>query len=123
MKKNLFIKVLLVSITLLITSLGVGNLIFAQEDGSLVSTKDTGQLGDDTEREIISLLLELRAIKLDSELFESNVFKSLKDFGVVLEPEPVGRVNPFAPLGAELSTTIDPDPDNIDDLNPDDLNI
>ena len=51
-----------------------------------------------TEREIISLLNDLKGIELSGEIFNSPMFNGLTDFGVVLTPEPIGRDNPFAPL-------------------------
>ncbi|PIP86983.1 hypothetical protein COW81_02625 [Candidatus Campbellbacteria bacterium CG22_combo_CG10-13_8_21_14_all_36_13] len=119
MKKNTITKTLLIILTLIITGFGVSNLIFAQEDGSLVSAKDSGQITGDTEQEIISLLLELRALKLDGELFASDSFKSLKDFSVKLDKEPVGRTNPFAPIGQDLSTggNSETNTDGVDDID------
>lgn len=51
-------------------------------------------------REFIMLLDRLNTIKLDQAFFASPVFQSLKDSRVVLPIEPVGRLNPFAPIGA-----------------------
>lgn len=48
--------------------------------------------------DLLNLLKELQAIKLDSSIFQNSVFRSLKDFGQPIPPEPVGRANPFAPL-------------------------
>ena len=52
------------------------------------------------DQEFIALLFELRGITLDNAVFGDPVFKSLSDFSLELVPEPVGRDNPFAPLGA-----------------------
>jgi Tfp pilus assembly protein PilO len=50
-------------------------------------------------QEILTMLTKLRAIKIDSEFFKGNIFKSLVDFVPVLEmPQEYGRPNPFAPL-------------------------
>ncbi|MCH7529730.1 hypothetical protein IIB50_01280 [Patescibacteria group bacterium] len=53
------------------------------------------------ERELLVLLLELRSVELTGNIFDSLSFKSLTDFGQELIPEPVGRPNPFAPIGVE----------------------
>lgn len=50
------------------------------------------------EQELISLLLELRSIKLDESIFADTRFRGLEDFGQNVIEEPVGRTNPFAPL-------------------------
>ena len=53
------------------------------------------------DQDLISLLFELKAIRLDSGLFEEPAYQSLVDFGRELVPEQVGRNNPFAPLGTQ----------------------
>jgi len=111
MKKNT-IYIFSIIITILITSLGVHSLILAKEDaGSLVSANENN-VDDVAEREILSLLLDLRAIDLDSSIFESEAFKSLKDFGVTLAKEPVSRVNPFAPIGNDRAVATSTNADN-----------
>ena len=52
-------------------------------------------------REILSLLNRMAKVKLDDSIFNDNSFKSLKDTTVVLVGQPVGRNNPFAPLGTD----------------------
>lgn len=68
-------------------------------DSQLSSNKldDTGVMG----KNIITLLLELRSLKLNETMFSSNVFKSFNDFGIEIEPQPVGRNNPFLPIGED----------------------
>lgn len=57
------------------------------------------------DQDLVALLFELKSIRLDSALFADPVFQSLKDFGRELVSEPIGRVNPFAPLeGASIVT-------------------
>lgn len=51
------------------------------------------------EQELISLLLELRSITLDTGIFTNPEFQSLQDFSQQVVQEPVGRPNPFEPLG------------------------
>ena len=49
-------------------------------------------------QEIVATLLALRAVTLSGTIFTDPVFMSLQDFGVDIQPEPVGRPNPFLPL-------------------------
>ena len=49
---------------------------------------------------IVPTLLTLRSVKLDGTIFSEPAFQHLKDFSTEIVPEPVGRSNPFAPLGA-----------------------
>lgn len=64
-------------------------------DGSPV----TQQVSND--QQIIGTLLSLRAVTLSGTIFADPGFASLQDFGTPIVPEPVGRPNPFAPLGAQ----------------------
>ena len=52
--------------------------------------------------DIISLVEKLKSISIDQSIFSSILFKNLKDFEVTPTPESQGRVNPFAPIGAEF---------------------
>lgn len=53
--------------------------------------------------DLIALLAELKSIDLDTSILEDSTFLTLQDFTVSLSPEPVGRTNPFAPLGVGTS--------------------
>lgn len=55
-------------------------------------------LDKDTKR-LIEVLLALRAVKLDDAILSNQSFMSLKDFSTQIVLEPVGRPDPFAPLG------------------------
>lgn len=66
-------------------------------DGSPVSQASNDQ-------EIIGTLLALRAVTLSGTVFGEPSFMSLQDFGTTIVPEPVGRPNPFAPLGTQVPT-------------------
>lgn len=59
------------------------------------------------DQDLISLLLELKAITLDESIFTDPTFMSLEDFSRELIPEPIGRPNPFAPLGSSGSQSAD----------------
>ena len=56
-------------------------------------------------QDVVDTLLTLRSIKLDGAIFSESAFTSLHDFSTQIVPEPVGRPNPFAPLGASGTTT------------------
>lgn len=57
---------------------------------------------DQQGQEILSLLADLKRIRLDGSIFSDPLFQSLQDFSVELNPEPKGRQNPFAPLGRDF---------------------
>lgn len=50
-------------------------------------------------QEVVDTLRQLDAVKLDGAIFSEPAFAALKDFSTQIVPEPVGRPNPFAPLG------------------------
>lgn len=58
-----------------------------------------GQNSSDSEsREILEMLARLKAAKMDTDFLNEKAFKNLVDHSVELIEEPVGRINPFAPL-------------------------
>ncbi len=77
-----------VSLGGLTTSTGASNIVTADQD-----------VGG----EFLQMLLNLKAIKLNTSIFDNTSYKSLKDYTVVLEePKNVGRPNPFAPVGQDV---------------------
>jgi len=54
-----------------------------------------------TGKEILALLVDLKSIQLQSDIFRDKAFRSLDDFSIPISPEPQGRTNPFAPVGAD----------------------
>ncbi|MDD5357101.1 MAG: hypothetical protein PHS53_03070 [Candidatus Pacebacteria bacterium] len=49
----------------------------------------------------ITLLQELEKVNIDRSIFATAAFQSLQDFGVEIQAEPIGRPDPFAPVGYE----------------------
>ena len=48
---------------------------------------------------VLSLLNEIGSLRIDSSVFDSQVFKSLVDHTVIVPEQNVGRPNPFIPVG------------------------
>ena len=69
------------------------NVQLSQETSQQIS------LSQQIEQELLAELLQLREIQLDDSLFRSQTFQSLKDFSRPIVAQPVGRENPFAPIG------------------------
>lgn len=67
-----------------------------------ISGSPTQQTAD---QELVATLLTLRAVTLSGKIFEDPAFRNLRDFGTTIVAEPVGRPNPFAPLGSTPSAT------------------
>lgn len=58
-------------------------------------------------KDLLKVLLSLKNIKLDEEIFSSGLFINLEDFTIVLPDVGIsGRKNPFAPLGKESSAQV-----------------
>lgn len=78
-------------------------LFFRGDDiGPALSTSSDGQALTDSakaDREFLVLLQQLSSIQLDASLLQDPVFNSLESFRADLVQQPVGRSNPFAPVG------------------------
>lgn len=66
------------------------------------ATSNVAGLGDE---ELLTELSKLKSLELDDSIFSDPVFRSLTDFSQPITPEPVGRENPFLPIGAMGTTT------------------
>ncbi|OGI57138.1 hypothetical protein A3B85_03345 [Candidatus Nomurabacteria bacterium RIFCSPHIGHO2_02_FULL_37_13] len=53
-------------------------------------------------KDFLSLLLNVKNIKLDDAIFSDSAFNNLRDSSIILIPDGnEGRPNPFAPLGTD----------------------
>ncbi len=106
------IKKIIIGIVILVVGVMVYNFIFKKEASPAVGLSstntpvavDTSLPTDDSVvgSEFLSILLNLKNIKLDDSLFASPSFSNLKDFTINLVQEGnQGRNNPFAPLGVD----------------------
>lgn len=94
--KNIVLSVVIIAIaaagyTILFGKDGAGTALLTSQR----SDADVIGVGED----VLDLLRQLRLIELDGTIFEDPAFQSLEDFSQELIPEPVGRDNPFAPIG------------------------
>lgn len=72
----------------------------------------TAPAAESSEGGVVSTLLALRAVKLEGGIFQDPAFMTLVDFSTDIVPEPVGRLNPFAPFSgaSAAATTTAPEP-------------
>lgn len=70
-------------------------------DSNLSNTENLATI---VESDLLSLLLDIRSVKLDGGIFTKEIFNSLQDFGQEIVPESIGRENPFAPIGSDPIT-------------------
>lgn len=54
-------------------------------------------------QQLLATLGDLHSVTLDNRIFKNQIFVSLSDFGSVIPAQPVGRKNPFAPVGSQTS--------------------
>ncbi len=87
----------------------------APEEAGLVSTSTdksgiTGSpntSGEDSlgAKNFLSILLNVKNIKLDDSIFSDIAFSTLRDSSIILTPDGTeGRPNPFAPIGIDKAT-------------------
>jgi len=74
------------------------------KEGLLTSESVSGAQSA-AERELLDTLLELRSIQLSGQIFGDPAFGRLQDFSTQIVSEPIGRKNPFAPLGSDSSSS------------------
>jgi hypothetical protein len=72
-------------------------------DAVLTTTTPPSGAAGSAQRQLLSTLNDLRSIRLGAEILNDPAFLSLRDFGTDIITEPIGRRNPFAPLGSSSS--------------------
>lgn len=96
--------------TILITVFVIVALIFAfvyfnreswfqEESLEQVSASPNGAISSAEGLQFLKFIQSLKSLALDTAIFETPVFKELRDFSQPLKDEPIGRRNPFLPLG------------------------
>lgn len=63
-----------------------GILLEGGEDAQVIGTR------------VLTLLNQINSLKIDANIFNSAVYKSLVDYTITIPEQAVGRVNPFAPI-------------------------
>jgi hypothetical protein len=54
---------------------------------------------------VLSLLNQIRSLKIDTTVFKDPAYMSLRDYSVAIPQEDVGRENPFAPISGLSAAT------------------
>lgn len=89
---------ILVVVILIVAFFAYTYFFTGKEEGAILQTEEVS-IAAPADQDLISLLLQLKAITLSDAIFSDPEFKSLHDFSQELVDEPIGRINPFAPLG------------------------
>jgi len=83
------------------------NLVSSSPLNTVVS--DTNTLNQDPaiSKNLLSILLSVKSIKLDDSIFSNKAFVNLHDSSILLIPTGnEGRLNPFAPIGYDIVPTL-----------------
>jgi len=107
MQSILKYKKIIIAIIVIAAAFFVYSNYFKPTGGGLVEVESNNQAKRQfaAGKEILTLLVDLSSIQLNSDIFEDESFKSLNDFSLPIDLEPKGRVNPFAPIGVDLVET------------------
>jgi hypothetical protein len=73
-------------------------------DEALLQSTGSEEITSPVSRELLVILSDLRTVTLDESLFGDEGFRSLVDFGIEIPLQPVGRRNPFAPIGSQTTS-------------------
>lgn len=77
------------------------SLVSSSSNGVLPTTNTTNPNSQIT-KDFLSLLLNVKSIKLEDTLFSDLAFNALHDSSILITPDGTeGRPNPFAPIGSE----------------------
>lgn len=94
---------LMLSAVLILVLIGAAAYFFiggAEETPALTASGPaTASAEEAVSREFLATLLKFQRLRVDTKIFEDPVFAGLQDKTTDLGSEPVGRDNPFAPLG------------------------
>jgi|ETN02SMinimDraft_4_1059925.scaffolds.fasta_scaffold133804_2 hypothetical protein len=98
-------KVIIISIVIIILAIFLYQkfVLDKKEDASINIVAVGGDVNG-VGQEMIRLLYELNRIKFDTSIFEDPLFNSLVDHSLEVVAEPLGRPDPFAPIGSEVNT-------------------
>jgi len=94
-------------IVFVIIALGLIAYSFLRPDPTVESLLETTERQDGAQvlgDEITSAIGQINSLKLDRAIFDDPILKRLIDHSKPILPEPVGRKNPFAPIGGDDKT-------------------
>ena len=97
--KKIILTILIIGILFVVYSVFIKK--DPQSDGLLNSSAKQKSYGDTKliGNQISQALFKLENIKLDKSIFTNKVYLSLTDRSQPISDEPIGRPNPFAPIG------------------------
>lgn len=93
----------IIAIVLFVVGAFIAYTFFTGGEEPVVTVESVGgQPGDSVAgQELLNLLLTLKGITLPDSVFASPAFQALEDFSQPIPPIPIGRKNPFEPIGTD----------------------
>jgi hypothetical protein len=96
LNKNIVLLIALVVVA------AVGFFLFSGSSDTPITTVQAGGAGG-VGQELVIELNRLKALQnIDTSIFKDSSYVSLQDFTQSVVVQPLGRVNPFAPVGSDL---------------------
>jgi len=90
-------KGIIIAVILFVGAIGAYNLFIKSGDVSIAGDSNTEKVGSD----VLALNANIQTVTLNTTLFTTTLYKSLVDFSTTIPNQPVGRHNPFGPIGNE----------------------
>jgi hypothetical protein len=81
--------------------LWLGNTPPRESEAALFSKTEISGESIALRDEFLELLAALKTVQLDTSFFSDPRYLSLVDWSVTIKPQPVGRRNPFLPVGVD----------------------
>ena len=73
----------------------------AQSEAALIQKSEVSTESIAVRDELLGLLAALKMVQLDTSFFDDPNYRSLIDWSVAIKSQPVGRRNPFLPVGVD----------------------
>lgn len=98
---------LLAILIVLVVAFGAWYLLSGSQTSAPVLTAAQGAGTPSGAQNLVASLVSLRSVNLSGAIFSDPAFQALQDDTTPVQPEPVGRPDPFAPLsgGAQASAS------------------
>ena len=90
----------LISIVVLVLLIGAAWWEFTGSSSSAPVLSTSASATSTEDAQLVSTLLQLQAVTLNGTILSDPGFLSLQDFTTQVISQPLGRPNPFAPIGA-----------------------
>lgn len=97
--KNTIIIIIVIVVVAVIAFMYLSQSNSADNSASFTSGQKSAEFA--SAKEILALLNRMSQVRLEDGIFNNRAFQGLRDTTVVLTSQPLGRNNPFSPLGSD----------------------